>query len=64
MDGFRMATVLSYSSTSHKASLKLDGDDASSGKLFKVNSSISLSANDRVLCAFTGGTYVVLCKIS
>ena len=64
MDGFRMATVISYSSSSHKASLKLDGDDASSGKTFKVNSAISLSTDDRVLCAYTSGTYVVLCKLS
>lgn len=64
MDGFRMARVVAYSSSSHTASLKIDGDDASSGKYFKVNYNLSLSADDRVLCAYTGGTYVVICKVS
>lgn len=64
MDGFRMARVVAFSSGTHSATLKIDGDDASSGKFFKVNYDLTLAANDRVLCAYTGGTYVVICKVS
>lgn len=53
----RLATVAAKNGT-YWASLKFDGDDTASTKFYR--SLVSVSVNNRVLCAKVSGTWVII----
>lgn len=45
------------------ATIQKDGETAPSKKFYKTLYGISLKANDRIVCAMVGGSYVIIGKL-
>ncbi len=61
-EAFRLGKVDS-SYTSGLPKVLFDGDDVASDKLYAHNAGYTPVADDRILLARVGNTYVILCKI-